>query len=73
MAITVVLRPGPGANGHTLVNVPKAMNWSFWPSEATVAQYKLLYVRQSDNGPVYGVFRWEDVSGLFVPGATRVG
>lgn len=65
MAITVVPKPASDKAVHTLVNVPKAKNWSFFPPDTADSVY--LHVRESDKGPVYGVFRMEEVCGWFDP------
>jgi hypothetical protein len=52
---------------HTLVNVPKAKNWSLFPPDSVNPVY--LYVRQSDSGPVFGIFKMEEVVGWFDPDA----
>ncbi len=67
MAITVVLKPASNTAEHTLIKVPKARNWSFFPPDSAKPVY--LHVRESDKGPVYGVFKIDDVSGWFDPDA----
>jgi hypothetical protein len=67
MAITVALKPASNTAVHTLVKVPKAKNWSFFPPDSPKPVY--LYLRQSDTGPVYGVFKMEEVAGWFDPDA----
>jgi hypothetical protein len=67
MAITVALKPASSTAVYTLVKVPKAKNWSFFPTDSVNPVY--LYVRKSDTGPVYGVFKMDEVAGWFDPDA----